>query len=469
MRAPWKTFCVMLVATSLSACASFSEDGGFDSVQSVASKHLNKELKWAKDDENRSAIGRQVDALLAEQLSADSAIQIALLNNQGLQAAYQELGIAEAEFVRAGTIPNPGFSFGKYKRGDEREISRGWHLNLTQLLFMPLHKTMANRQFAQTQTDVANQVIATAAQARLAFYEAVAAGQRLNYMEQVKKTADTGATLARRMARIGNLTKIQQAREQSFYADAVVNLIRAKRDHFSARERLTRAMGLWGKQLQFTLPERLPDLPEQAQELENAEKLAMSQRLDIKGARLAIERLATNLNLSKVSKFVNVLEFGYERETSSEEPRRVGYEIGFEVPLFNWAGAKTKLAESLYMQAIQNAAKMAIDARSEVREAYIGYRSNYDIARLYRDEIVPARKRVSEENLYRYNGMIIGVFELLADARSQVNAVDGYIQALKDFWIAKITLDSAMLGKASVSAMPSDSAGVASAGGDKAH
>ncbi|MGB7181938.1 MAG: TolC family protein, partial [Burkholderiaceae bacterium] len=409
------------------------------------------------------------DALLAEQLSADSAIQIALLNNQGLQAAYQELGIAEAEFVRAGTIPNPGFSFGKYKRGDEREISRGWHLNLTQLLFMPLHKTMANRQFAQTQTDVANQVIATAAQARLAFYEAVAAGQRLNYMEQVKKTADTGATLARRMARIGNLTKIQQAREQSFYADAVVNLIRAKRDHFSARERLTRAMGLWGKQLQFTLPERLPDLPEQAQELENAEKLAMSQRLDIKGARLAIERLATNLNLSKVSKFVNVLEFGYERETSSEEPRRVGYEIGFEVPLFNWAGAKTKLAESLYMQAIQNAAKMAIDARSEVREAYIGYRSNYDIARLYRDEIVPARKRVSEENLYRYNGMIIGVFELLADARSQVNAVDGYIQALKDFWIAKITLDSAMLGKASVSAMPSDSAGVASAGGDKAH
>ncbi|MGC1441515.1 MAG: TolC family protein [Burkholderiaceae bacterium] len=469
MRAPWKTFCVMLVATSLSACASFSEDGGFDSVQSVASKHLNKELKWAKDDENRSAIGRQVDALLAEQLSADSAIQIALLNNQGLQAAYQELGIAEAEFVRAGTIPNPGFSFGKYKRGDEREISRGWHLNLTQLLFMPLHKTMANRQFAQTQTDVANQVIATAAQARLAFYEAVAAGQRLNYMEQVKKTADTGATLARRMARIGNLTKIQQAREQSFYADAVVNLIRAKRDHFSARERLTRAMGLWGKQLQFTLPERLPDLPEQAQELENAEKLAMSQRLDIKGARSAIERLATNLNLSKVSKFVNVLEFGYERETSSEEPRRVGYEIGFEVPLFNWAGAKTKLAESLYMQAIQNAAKMAIDARSEVREAYIGYRSNYDIARLYRDEIVPARKRVSEENLYRYNGMIIGVFELLADARSQVNAVDGYIQALKDFWIAKITLDSAMLGKASVSAMPSDSAGVASAGGDKAH
>ncbi|MGB7305555.1 MAG: TolC family protein [Burkholderiaceae bacterium] len=459
----------MLVATSLSACASFSEDGGFDSVQSVASKHLNKELKWAKDDENRSAIGRQVDALLAEQLSADSAIQIALLNNQGLQAAYQELGIAEAEFVRAGTIPNPGFSFGKYKRGDEREISRGWHLNLTQLLFMPLHKTMANRQFAQTQTDVANQVIATAAQARLAFYEAVAAGQRLNYMEQVKKTADTGATLARRMARIGNLTKIQQAREQSFYADAVVNLIRAKRDHFSARERLTRAMGLWGKQLQFTLPERLPDLPEQAQELENAEKLAMSQRLDIKGARLAIERLATNLNLSKVSKFVNVLEFGYERETSSEEPRRVGYEIGFEVPLFNWAGAKTKLAESLYMQAIQNAAKMAIDARSEVREAYIGYRSNYDIARLYRDEIVPARKRVSEENLYRYNGMIIGVFELLADARSQVNAVDGYIQALKDFWIAKITLDSAMLGKASVSAKPSDSAGVASAGGDKAH
>ncbi len=377
-----------------------------------------------------------------------------------MQAAYQELGISEAAVVNAGTLPNPGFSFGRFRRGEEREIERSWHFNLARLLFMPAVKGMANRQFEQTQSVVAGKVVELATETRKAFYDAVAAQQRLGYMREVKKTADTGAKLARRMARIGNLTKIQQAREQGFYADSVVNLIRAKRSHFSAREKLVRLMGLWGKQIAFKLPDRLDDLPEKPRELPNAEQQAMAQRLDIAGARISIDRMAKNLKLTKVSRFVNVLEFGHERESTNEGDRRLGYEIGFEIPLFNWSGAKTRMAESAYMQAVQDAAELAINARSEVRDAYIGYRSTYDIARLYRDEIVPAKKRVSEENLYRYNGMIIGVFELLADARSQVAAVDGYIQALRDYWNAKSDLEMAMLGKPSISAM---SAGMVSA------
>jgi len=367
----------LLVMLTVSGCASFSEDGGFNAVESVADKHLKKEVKWARNDQQSGEIAARVEQLLSETLTADSAVQIALLNNRGLQASYQELGISEAAVVNAGTLPNPGFSFGRFRKGDEREIERSWHFNLARLLFMPMVKRMADRQFRQTQSVVAGKVVELATKTRKAFYEAVAAQQRLGYMQEVKKTADTGAKLARRMARIGNLTKIQQAREQGFYADAVVNLIRAKRSHFSAREKLIRSMGLWGKQLNFTLPDRLSDLPDSPQELPNAEKQAMMQRLDIAGARLSIERMAKNLKLNKVSRFVNVLEFGHERESSNEGDRRLGYEIGFEVPLFNWSGAKTRLAESAYMQAVQDAAQLAINARSEVRDAYMLQRHDY--------------------------------------------------------------------------------------------
>lgn len=455
--------CAVLLSLILSGCATFSDDAGFDDVAKAAKEHLDQEVTWARNEAQPDGLTRRINALLAEPLTESNAVQIALLNNRGLQADFQELGISEAELVSAGTLPNPGFSFGKFRSGDETEIERKWHISLTRLMFLPTLSKLAGRAHEQNKQRVTGRMVTLAAETKKAFVDAVAAEQRLRYMREVKKTADTGAQLARRMARVGNFTKLQQAREQGFYADAVLNLTRAQRAQFSAREKLTRLLGLWGSQTAFELPERLPDLPDKPLELPNAEQLAMGQRLDIRSARLNIQNMASTIGMSKVSRFINVLEFGYERETSSEGERRTGYEVGFEVPIFNWSGARVRMAEAAYMRAVHETAEMAINARSEVRDAYYGYRAAYDIARLYRDEVVPTAKRISEENLYRYNGMLIGVFELLADARSQVAAVDGYIQALRDFWATKADLDMAMLGKPGSTML---SAGSVSTGGD---
>ncbi|WP_315631123.1 hypothetical protein, partial [Escherichia coli] len=78
----------------------------------------------------------------------------------------------------------------------------------------------------------------------------------------------------------------------------------------------------------------------------------------------------------------------------------------------------------------------AVQANSRVREQYSAYRTAYDLARHYRDEIVPLRKTIAEENVLRYNGMLIGVFELLADAREQITSVSQAIDAQRDFWLA---------------------------------
>lgn len=445
-------FAALVAVAALGGCASFSADGGFSTVEETARQRLGKEVRWAKSASDQDVIDRRVAELLAAPLAADDAVQIALLNNRGLQASFSELGITEAEVVQAGRLPNPGFSFGRFRRGDEIELERGFHLNIARLLALPLVKELEERRFAQTQGMVTMKVLSLAADTRKAYYNAVAAEETVRYMRRVMQVADASAELARRMAQVGNFNRLQHAREQSFYADATLNLARAQQAQRSTRERLTRQLGLWGEQTRYVLPERLADLPTEPKDLPDIERVALAQRLDVQAAKGATEQTAKNLGLTKSTRFVNVLEVGVVRNSSNEAPTQRGWEIGFELPIFDWGDARIARAESVYMQSLNLAAETAINARSEVREAYGAYRSSYDIARHQRDEVVPLQARIAEENLLRYNGMLIGVFELLADARAQIVGVNAYIESLRDFWIAQSDLDMALIGKPSLAA-----------------
>ena len=443
-----------LALFTLSGCATLSSDAGFGPVEQTAKDRLGKDIKWARSDADRDAIEMRVAQLLEQPLSVDDAVQIALLNNKGLQASFNELGISEADMVQAGRLPNPGFSFGRLRQGSSLEIDRSIQFNLTRLLMLPTINQIESRRFEQTRGAVALSVLSLASETSKAYYLAVAADETGRYMLQVQTAAEAGAELALRQAQAGNWNKLQQAREQSFYADAALNLARSDQARSAARERLTRLMGLWGPQTQFRLPERLPDLPKAPNDLPDIEQTAMAQRLDVQAAKLGTEQVAKNLGLTRATRFINVLEVGAIRNSYNDAPTQRGYTISVELPLFDWGDARVAKAEAVYMQAVNRAAETAINARSEVRGAYANYRTSYDIARHFRDEIVPPKKRISEENQLRYNGMLIGVFELLADARSQVTSVNGYIESLRDFWLAQADLDMALIGTPSMNAMP---------------
>jgi outer membrane protein TolC len=203
---------------------------------------------------------------------------------------------------------------------------------------------------------------------------------------------------------------------------------------------------LWGSALDYTIPDRLPDLPKSLTEVNDIEAQAMQQRLDVQIARQAASATASALGLTRATGFINVLELGYANKSQTGEPRQNGYEIELALPLFDWGAARRARAEAIYMQAVQRTADTAIRARSEVREAYSAYRTRHDIARHYLDEVVPLRKRISDEVLLRYNGMLASVFELLTDSRAQVSSVNAAIEAQRDFWIAETNLQAAING-----------------------
>ncbi len=441
----WITVATLL---SLTGCATLSEDAGFGAVRDGAKSQLGKDVVWVRQDADRAAVAERVKALLAQPLDVDTAVQIALLNNPGLQAAYSELGIAEAARVQAGRLRNPGFSFSRLTREGVVEIERKFVFDLMGLLTMPVRSQIETRRFEQAKLAVTGEVLRVAAETRRAWFDAVAAAETVRYLGDVVTAAEAAAELARRMARVGNWSRLSQAREQAFYAEAVAQLARARQAEVAAREALTRLMGLWGEQIGYTLPERLPDLPGTPRPEADLEAAALEQRVDVQIARREVEGLAKSLGLTRATRFVNVLEGAYQHNSETGEPRQTGYEIELSIPLFDFGEARVAHAEALYLQAVNRLAETAVTARSQVREAYVAYRTHYDIARHYRDEIVPLRRQIAEETLLRYNGMLVGVFELLAEARQQVASVTDAIAALRDFWLAQTDLDAVMSGAA---------------------
>ena len=449
LHAPRAKAITLAVATALlTGCTTFSKDGGFNAVEDVARDKLGQSAKWIKTEDEAASIKAEVGQRLANPLSADDAVQIALWNNPGLQASYAELQLSEADLVAAGRLPGLRLSRLRVTHpaiGSKIEELIGF--NLLALLTIPARVEAQQARFDQVKANAAAEMLRLAFDTRKAYYDAIAAEQSLKYMGNVRESAEAGAELARRMERAGNFSRLTRLREHSYYADAQSQFARAGTAAMTARERLTRLMGLAGEDIAFKLPERLPDLPKAPQDMPDAQAVAMRERLDVRAAKAEAAAMASTLGLTKVTRFVNSIDVAKARIRDGSEPVRRGWDIGIELPIFDFGASRNAQAEAMYMQSVSRVAETAVNAQSEVREAYHMYRSAYDQARHYGDEVVPIRKKISEETLLRYNGMLASVFELLSDAREQVMAVNNTIKAQRDFWVADADLRMAMTGK----------------------
>lgn len=459
----------LVSALVLAGCATLQDDARFTPVEQAVKERTGADTRWARTEGEANTVRARVKELLAKPLGPTEAVQIALLNNPGLQASYAEVGIAEADLVQASRWRGPTFSFARLRREDEIETERGVFFDVLGLLTIPLSVKAQEKRLESVQNRAAGEGLRVALHTRKAWFESVAAQETAKYMEQVKQSAEASAELARRMAEVGNFPKLTYAREQAFYAEATAQLARARHNATAARERLARLMGLWGEDLRFELPDRLPELPGSVREGGDLEAQALAQRLDVQGARREAESVASSLGLTKATRFISLLEVGVLSNTETGLPRQRGWEVELGIPLFDFGGPRTARAERQYMQAVNRTLEIAVDARSEVRETYSAYRTSFDIAKHYRDEIVPLRKRISEEVLLRYNGMLMSVFELLADSRDQVAAVSAYIEAQRDFWFADADLQMALTGRSPGAAQTLRSASPAPAASGGGH
>jgi outer membrane protein TolC len=438
-------------ALLLAGCKTFSPDGGMSVVADVAGRHLNKDVAAIRTPQAAEEARGRVEQLLRRPLAADAAVQIALLNNRGLQAAYNALGIAEAEMIQASLPPTPTISIERMASPLELELERRIVGNILALATLPARASIAADRFEQAKLRAAEETLRVAAEARRSYYRAVAAREMAVFLDQSKSAAETATRLAKRLGETGAMNKLDQAREQTFYAEVTAQLGLARKRAASERERLVRWLGLWGQELDFKLPASLPPLPARVRPLPDIEVEAVRRRVDLQIARIELDALAKSYGLTQASRFVNLIELAGIRKTktertSGEKERTRGIEAELQIPIFDLGESRVRMAEESYRQAVNRLAEKAINARSEAREAYRAYRAAFDIARHYRNELLPLRKIISDETLLRYNAMLIDVFALLTEARQRIAVTNQAIEAHREFWLSAVDLGVAVTG-----------------------
>ncbi len=447
--APARLLVAALLVTLLGGCTAFSPDGGMAEVSAVTAAELRQAPRKIDGEEAAGAADERVRRLIKTPLTAGRAVQVALLSNRGLQAAYNELGISEAQFVAATLPPAPKISL-LHLAGPAAflEIERSISANLIALLTLSARADIAAGRFRQAQLRAAEATLALAADTRRAFYAAVADAATVGFLEEARSAAQTTSELAKRLGETGALSKLDQAREHAFYGDVAAQVAQARLRRTSSRERLTRLMGLWGRDILYRLPAALPRLPSQPRSLPAVEAAAVAGRIDLRIARLELEILAGQLGLTQATRYVSLLELAGVRRlerTETETIRGGGIQAELQIPIFDLGETRVREAQETYMQAVNRLAEKAVNVRSEAREAYQLYRGAFDIARHYQTNVLPLRKVITEETQLRYNGMLVDLFQLLSDTRARIDSNVAAIQAQRDFLIAENDLAAVMI------------------------
>ncbi len=474
-------FALSAVALLVSGCASFSIEDSVSWTNEELVGYTDGNLELARTEEQRQARAEVTGELLSATIDRDAAVRLALANSPAFQAMLAESWAEGADAAQSGRIPNPVFAFERIATDDgaEEEIERLFAFGLLDVLTLPLRKRVADRRIERARIALASQVVDSVTEVRQAWVEAVAAAQSLQYAEQVAESAAASAEMARRLESVGNYSRLERAREQVFYAETTAGLAAERHAARAARERLVRLLGLNEDQADaLQLPDALPELPEEPLQPAQIAETLNERRLDVRLAKADLEAAGRSQGLGRITTFTDI-EVGYRSTTvfSETEPGEGfedidieaesadGYELAVTVPLFDWGGMQRDALDARTLAAANRYAETLRTVSSNLRENYSAYRTAHDVAMFYQEEILPLRELISEENVLQYNGMLIGVFELLADSRSSIGAVEAAIDAQRQFWLAESALQASITGRPVMAAVAGAAPADAGAGG----
>ncbi|CAH0349750.1 TolC family protein [Aquabacterium sp. CECT 9606] len=436
----------------LSGCASIDIGQSVKRTNDETSGFTQGNLSLATNDSEKTKLRGRAHSLLEKPLSQSQAVELALVNSPSMQALLAQSWAEAAQTAQSGRIANPVFSFERLRAGDELELGRALSFGLLDLISLPWRQSAASRRIEQAQVKLAADVVDQVTLVRQAWVRAVAAQQTLKYAEQVYEASQASAELAQRMQAVGNFNRVSRARQQAFYADAATRLASVSHLNTAAREELVRLLGLNDAQVdQLRLPDRLPDLPKEPVNPKAFSAQASQSRLDIRLAQSNFDAYAKAQGLELVNSFTDI-ELTARRNTKFDNAAGTsstarGYELALRLPIFDWGGMQRDAFNARTLAAANQLEAVIRSAGSNLRESYSAYRAAHDVARHYRDEVLPLRKVISDENQLRYNGMLIGVFELLADYRDQVETVIAAIDAEQQFWLADAAMQASLIGR----------------------
>ena len=420
---------------------------GFDDVSKSLSKRTPYRVHWNQGTDADRQVADETRRLLSQELTVETAIQIALFNNPELQATYERLGVAQADVVQAGLLRNPRISFHYGFRILESgldEIVGSVTGAFLDLFLMPLKKKLANAEFRRVKLEVADAVLAKVDAVADAFY-AVQASTQIVAMRRTMLDAQQAATeLAVRQHEAGNISDLDLSNEQAVYAQAKLDVARAEYQLLADRESLTRLLGVWGTDVEYKVAAKLPDVPAAEPDLAHLEQLAIEHRFDLAAAREELNGAAAALQVTKGTRVISGLDLGANGHRDPDGPTTLGPTVDLELPIFDQKQAEVARLRAQLHAAQHRSDALAIAIRSEVRQA----RNRLMAARLtieyYAKTLVPLRERIVTLSQEQYNAMLLGVYQLLQAKQNEITSYREYIEAVRDYWIARADLERAI-------------------------
>lgn len=448
MTHPTRFILLSLAALTLAGCsATPSARQTFQNVQSLVQDRTGRQIQWNQDSDADRAVSAAIDHLLARPLSCADAVQIALLGNPNLQAQYESLGIAQADLVQAGLLSNPSFNFSAQfavNHGKTR-LDGGVSQDIIGLLFVPLRKKIAATQLRQTELHVAAAVLQSARDVETAYYTAAASQQKLALHRQLLQATDATLSLARRQHQTGTITDLRLALDESRQQQTRADLARLELTARTDLENLNRIMGLATPPSRWSL-QPLPSPPSAAETPGSLESLALAHRLDLLAARVDVETAQSALHLGKHN-IITDLSPGISFERDTDGAFTLGPSISAEIPLFDHGQARVPRLQAFLRQARRRLQSLESLARSDVRLAADRMSAARDLANLYHDTLIPQQSRINHLTMLHYNAMQATMDDLLDARAGELSAREQYVEAVRDYCIARADLTYAVGGR----------------------
>jgi len=449
LRRPTYLFCSLLLAAA--GCATTNPTGSFSEAARPVAERTALEPAWPRDAAATADLSARAKDLLSEPLDPDRAAQVALWRNPGLLADLEDLGISQAEYAQATRIANPSLDF-FYRRPNQSglvaNVEIGLLENLLDPLLLPLRKRMAAAELEAAKLRVGQKMLDLVAETKAAFAELQAADRLVERLGIIVEIESAAATFAERQREAGNLPQLALEEQQALLDETKIDQVHAQIAAKAQREKLQRLMGLSGAEAGWTTAGMPLDPPDDEVAVADLEARALSDRLDVAAARAGVGLIDHALALRRAGRFFpGGVRVGVSRERDPDRVRVTGPVLGIELPIFDTGAASIAKLEAERRRAERQVEELSIRIGSEVRETADRYVAARDLARTYRDSVLPRRVRILDQTLRHYNSMLIGVYDLLLAKRMEIESEKAAIEAWRDAWVARFKLEHAVGGK----------------------
>jgi cobalt-zinc-cadmium efflux system outer membrane protein len=434
----------------MAGCAGMPTETGFKDVQQLVNDRGEYRLQWIRNSDEDRQVQEAIAKLLTDELTVEEAVQIALLNNRSLQAIYEELGVSQADLVKAGLLKNPTF-FGLVRfpedSSEDTNLEFEVSLDFLNILMLPARKRLAATQFEQTKLRVSNEVLNLATTVKQAYFEVVGAVQIKNMREQITRASKNAYEFAQRLYKAGNISELELKLQHVQFEQSKLDLAASQKNMFTTREQLTRLMGVWGRQTAWQAANQLSDIPPEEISFDRLESLAIANRLDLMVERRKTEILAQALGITIDWRWLGSAEIGISAERETDGNWLAGPSLSLELPIFDQHQADIARIESQLRQSHNKIYALAVDIRSEVRTLRDKLMMTRNLVEHYKTVIIPLRERIVALTMQKYNYMLTGTFELLAARQQEYEDYQNYIEAVRDYWITRAELQQTLGGR----------------------